>query len=69
MEHGYGCDGSGIVTVMARFDAGRLELTVRDEGIWRDARSDTDRGRGLSIMQAIVDDFSSSGRTGLRFFA
>ena len=69
VEHGYGCDGVGIVTVMARFDDERLELTVRDEGIWREARSDTDRGRGLSIMQAIVDELSierEDGATVLR---
>lgn len=69
VEHGYGCDGVGIVTVMARLDDGRLELTVRDEGIWREARSDSDRGRGLSIMQAIVDELSierEDGATVLR---
>jgi serine/threonine-protein kinase RsbW len=69
VEHGYGCDGVGIVTVMARFDDGRLELSVRDEGSWRDARSDTDRGRGLSIMQAVVDELSierEDGATVLR---
>jgi serine/threonine-protein kinase RsbW len=56
IEHGYGCDGKGVVTVMAQLeDDGRLEMTVRDEGKWRDGNGDDDRGRGLLIMQAIVD--------------
>jgi serine/threonine-protein kinase RsbW len=70
VEHGYGCDGAGIVTVLAQLhDDGRLELSVRDEGTWREAPSDTDRGRGLSIMQAIVEELSierEDGATVLR---
>jgi serine/threonine-protein kinase RsbW len=59
IEHGYGSDGAGIVTVVARLNgSARLEITVRDEGAWRDEASDVDRGRGLLIMQAIVDEFS-----------
>lgn len=58
VEHAYGCDGAGIVTVMARFAGDRLEITVRDAGAWREPRPDTDRGRGLSIMRASVDDVS-----------
>ena len=64
IEHGYGCDGTGLVTVSARFDGARLDVTVRDEGTWRETRSDTDRGRGLSIMRAIVDDFSIERENG-----
>jgi serine/threonine-protein kinase RsbW len=64
VEHGYGCDGTGIVTVMARLVDDRLEVTVRDEGIWREERRDTDRGRGLMIMRAIVDDFSIAQENG-----
>jgi serine/threonine-protein kinase RsbW len=69
VEHGYGSDGAGIVTVLAQLHDGRLELSVRDEGTWRETRSDTDRGRGLTIMQAIVDELSierEDGATVLR---
>jgi serine/threonine-protein kinase RsbW len=56
VEHAYGSDGTGIVTVMAVLDHdGVLEITVRDEGTWRDGDSDPDRGRGLSIMETIAD--------------
>jgi serine/threonine-protein kinase RsbW len=56
VEHAYGCDGVGIVTVMAQVADDRLEVTVRDEGAWREPRPDTDRGRGIDIMRAIMDD-------------
>lgn len=64
VEHGYDCDGRGIVTVAARLDDERLEITVRDEGTWREARADTDRGRGLTIMRELLDDFSIERRNG-----
>ena len=58
VEHGYGCDGSGPVTVVARHEDDRLDITVRDEGTWRDRARTTDRGRGLQIIRAIVEDLS-----------
>jgi serine/threonine-protein kinase RsbW len=70
VEHAYGSDGAGIVTVMAVLDDdGVLEITVRDEGTWRDGDSDPDRGRGLSIMRTIADRLSverGEGATVLR---
>lgn len=70
IEHGYECDGVGTVIVTARLDGDdRLEITVRDEGGWRDRDSEPDRGRGLVIMRAIVDEFSiarDNGGTVLR---
>jgi serine/threonine-protein kinase RsbW len=56
VEHGYGCDGSGLVTVTARHEDARLEITVRDGGGWRESSGTTDRGRGLAIIRAIVDE-------------
>jgi serine/threonine-protein kinase RsbW len=56
VEHGYGCDGTGLVSVTARHEQADLEITVRDEGEWREPRADTDRGRGLAIIRAIVDE-------------
>ena len=58
VEHAYGGDGVGIVTVMACLAGDRLEVTVRDEGAWRAPRPDSDRGRGFEIMRAIVDEVS-----------
>ncbi len=69
VEHGYGCDGTGLVTVVAHRLDGHLEICVRDEGIWQEASSDTDRGRGLDIIRAIVEELSirhEEGATVLR---
>ena len=69
VEHGYGCDGTGLVTVVAHRLDGHLEISVRDEGVWQEASSDTDRGRGLDIIRAIVEEFSirhEEGATVLR---
>lgn len=69
VEHGYGCDGTGLVTVVAQRLDGRLEISVRDEGAWQEASSDTERGRGLDIIRAIVEELSirhEEGATVLR---
>ena len=69
VEHGYGCDGTGLVTVVAHRLDGHLEISVRDEGVWQEASSDTDRGRGLDIIRAIVQELSirhEEGATVLR---
>jgi serine/threonine-protein kinase RsbW len=56
VEHGYGCDGTSLVSVTARHEGADLEITVRDEGEWRESDGSTDRGRGLAIIRAIVDE-------------
>ncbi|HEX6725148.1 MAG TPA: SpoIIE family protein phosphatase, partial [Gaiella sp.] len=69
VEHGYGCDGTGLVTVVAHRIDGRFEISVRDEGAWQEASSDTDRGRGLDIIRSIVEELSidhEDGATVLR---
>jgi serine/threonine-protein kinase RsbW len=69
VEHGYGSDGVGIVTVMARLDDGVVRLSVRDEGSWREHRARDGRGRGLRIIEKVVDDVSidrSDGGTVIR---
>jgi len=72
VEHGYGCDGAGLVTVIAQRMDGHLEISVRDEGAWQEASSETDRGRGLDIIRAIVEELSirhEEGATVLRMRA
>jgi serine/threonine-protein kinase RsbW len=56
VEHGYGCNGMGRVSVTARHEGADLQITVRDEGEWRESEGSTDRGRGLAIIRAIVDE-------------
>ena len=58
VEHGYGCDGEGVVTVMASLDDGWVHVEVRDEGTWQEGRGDGDRGRGLAIIRSIMDRLS-----------
>ena len=58
VEHGHGSDGLGVVSVMARVDDGRVALSVRDRGGWREPGDPGDRGRGLPIIEAIVDEVS-----------
>lgn len=60
---------SGAVTVEGRVRRdGRLDLEVRDDGRWRPpvARSSArgDRGRGLAMAAALVDDLAITGREG-----
>jgi len=69
VEHGYDCNGAGLVTVLAQRMDGRLEISVRDEGAWQEPSSNTDRGRGLDIIRAIVEELSighEDGATVLR---
>jgi anti-sigma regulatory factor (Ser/Thr protein kinase) len=53
VEHAYAPGPAGF-DVEAEHAAGEIRLTVRDRGRWRDARG-THRGRGLPIMEALMD--------------
>jgi anti-sigma regulatory factor (Ser/Thr protein kinase) len=50
-------------------ERGKVVVTVRDSGAWRDDVAPGDRGRGLPIINALVDDldvFRSSDGTEVR---
>jgi anti-sigma regulatory factor (Ser/Thr protein kinase) len=53
VEHAYAPGPAGF-DVEAEHAEGEVRLTVRDRGHWRDARG-THRGRGLPIMEALMD--------------
>jgi anti-sigma regulatory factor (Ser/Thr protein kinase) len=53
VEHAYG-PGDSSVKVDAALSDGEISITVRDFGSWRDPRGDN-RGRGLTLMEAIMD--------------
>jgi GAF domain-containing protein/anti-sigma regulatory factor (Ser/Thr protein kinase) len=53
VEHAYAPGPAGF-DLEVEHDAGEIRLTVRDRGRWRDARG-THRGRGLPIMEALMD--------------
>ena len=72
VEHGAPCD-DGLIRVSAYVDDGRLATEVRDCGDFRLAHQKTeslqDRGRGLQLMLASVDDLEINavpGRTVVR---
>ncbi len=58
IEHGYDSDGVGVVTVAGRLRDGALSLTVRDAGGWRDEHAPGDRGRGLPMMESVLDELA-----------
>jgi anti-sigma regulatory factor (Ser/Thr protein kinase) len=67
IEHA-GAGGGVPFEVAGRLRGRRVELTVRDRGVWRSAR-EGDRGRGLSLMRALMDSVEvtpASGGTSVR---
>ncbi len=56
IEHAYG-PGDAEIVVTAVLRGGAVEVTISDTGRWRESRSEH-RGRGRSIMSALMDDVS-----------
>lgn len=54
VEHAYP-RGSGELVVRARNDDGRLVVVVEDEGEWRAPSRTDQRGRGLTLMNGLMD--------------
>jgi anti-sigma regulatory factor (Ser/Thr protein kinase) len=64
IEHGLRYDVSGTVTVVARIgEDGVVEVAVGDDGSWREPRIDGERGHGLRIIEAVMDDVSVERRS------
>jgi anti-sigma regulatory factor (Ser/Thr protein kinase) len=55
IEHAYSA-GPAVFRLDATGNNGEVTVAVRDEGRWRPPRGASDRGRGLSIMVAAMDD-------------
>jgi len=62
IEHAYG-PGDATFEVEASFDADELVATVSDRGHWRERRG-AHRGRGLTIIQGLMDDVEVSTEQG-----
>lgn len=62
IEHAYG-PADGSVEVIAEFRGGQVCIAVRDGGRWREPRGDF-RGRGLNLMNALMDSVSLETRGG-----
>ena len=56
IEHAYG-PGDAEITVSALVHEDGVEISIHDSGRWRESRSEH-RGRGRSIMSALMDDVS-----------
>ena len=56
IEHAYG-PGDAEIVVTAVLQDGAVEVAIHDTGSWRESRSEH-RGRGRSIMSALMDDVS-----------
>jgi anti-sigma regulatory factor (Ser/Thr protein kinase) len=54
VEHAYG-PGRATFDLEAQAEGGRVRIVVRDRGRWREPRG-SDRGRGLPIMRAVMDE-------------
>jgi anti-sigma regulatory factor (Ser/Thr protein kinase) len=54
IEHGYR-DTRGQIRVVVQHQAGEIQVTVQDEGGWREPEPDPLRGRGLLMMDALMD--------------
>jgi anti-sigma regulatory factor (Ser/Thr protein kinase) len=66
VEHAYDGDTTGEVLVeVVRGPGQEVIASVQDGGRWRDAPSDPKRGRGLRIIEAVVDELDiQTGSTG-----
>ena len=56
IEHAYG-PGDAEVEMDAAFTGDKVSIVVRDFGRWREPRGEN-RGRGLSLIQAVMDSVS-----------
>jgi anti-sigma regulatory factor (Ser/Thr protein kinase) len=63
IEHAYG-PGDATFDVEASLDADELVATVRDRGHWREERRGTHRGRGLNIIEGLMDQVDVSTEQG-----
>ncbi|MHB8510700.1 MAG: ATP-binding SpoIIE family protein phosphatase [Actinomycetota bacterium] len=58
IEHAYG-PGRGKVNIDGSFEGDELNIVVSDQGSWREPRGQ-ERGRGQSIMKALMDEVSTN---------
>jgi anti-sigma regulatory factor (Ser/Thr protein kinase) len=54
IEHAY-APGPAAFELLLDHDAGRIRITIRDRGRWREPRGEN-RGRGLPLMRTLMDD-------------
>jgi PAS domain S-box-containing protein len=55
IEHA-GAGPDETISFVAVLEDGEVDVTVRDRGHWRDQRPPSDQGRGLDLIDALMDD-------------
>ncbi|MGQ0465237.1 MAG: SpoIIE family protein phosphatase [Sporichthyaceae bacterium] len=55
LEHGHRLAGDAVVDVSGSIVDGRIELVVRDRGAWKEPSERGHRGRGLELMELLMD--------------
>lgn len=62
IEHGHRDDPGGLVSVRASAFVDGLRVTITDTGKWKPSEPGADirRGRGLTLMKGLMDDFTIS---------
>lgn len=56
VEHGSTGAAERPIVVVATMDSYEVRITVRDHGVWREPVASLERGRGIGIMRALMDD-------------
>ena len=55
IEHAYGFSPDRSVVIEGNLRRGMVEMTVADRGRWKSGQGDGNRGRGVGIMRALMD--------------
>jgi anti-sigma regulatory factor (Ser/Thr protein kinase) len=55
IEHGYRGQ-AGVIHLRLEHRAGELEVSIEDRGTWREPTLTPERGRGIQIMRAVMND-------------
>jgi anti-sigma regulatory factor (Ser/Thr protein kinase) len=55
LEHGHRLAGDALVDLVGTIGDGRVDLTVRDRGAWKTPAERGHRGRGLELMEVLMD--------------
>jgi len=56
IEHAYRSTSVAPIELDARMDRDEVIIEIRDTGRWREDAVEGDRGRGIAIMRAVMDD-------------
>jgi anti-sigma regulatory factor (Ser/Thr protein kinase) len=65
IEHGHRHSPTGVISLRVIALSDQVQFTVADTGSWKPPQSNTRRGRGISLMRALMQDVAiNPGSTG-----